>query len=669
MRLSKAKVTKYRSIRNTALFDIEQDKTILVGVNEAGKSALLQALQQLNPPAGTKQFDILRDYPRSEYNDVDKNKVSPDNHTVVEGHFSLDGEDRKLLPKEYHQCTYVRGIYYNNKAWHRLDNSPDKIQFSGLKKDITRFISHVLESKNSDAAVKKICDELTANLDKQTCIQVTADIAQEIKKSIEQLYPHSDEENKKEQDRYDKIILACDTEITRATVLSSLRSRLPIFVLFNNYFRVRPNIHLDSLAKRIETKVLDDDAYDYGNVCLLKLLGFDARELSDLGKAELSDSKNEKAMEEYRAKLDKRFHKLNAASTRLTKEIREIWNPDTSRGEADSIRMSADGQYLRVTVTDDIGVDIELDQRSEGFQWLVSFFIVFFAEAEDQYQNAILLLDEPGLSLHGLKQREFRQTLSKLAVKNQLLYSTHSPFLVGPDELDIVRVVEMLNRADGTKVHSNISSSSSASLLPLQESLGYDLAQSLFSQQRNLVLEGLTDFWYIDAVANILKDEKTATLNEKIALIPANSAGKVVYFATILHSHNLKVAALLDSDSAGEQAAKQEILVHKLGQKNILRTKDFYNGDVSTPEIEDMLRVTLVNMAKVELNWDIEAIALSQTSRPIIDIFNAEIQNFSKYKLAKTFLRWSALQQRQVLTEEEVESWKALINKINGILK
>ena len=124
-------------------------------------------------------------------------------------------------------------------------------------------------------------------------------------------------------------------------------------------------------------------------------------------------------------------------------------------------------------------------------------------------------------------------------------------------------------------VHTTISSSDPAGLLPLQEALGYDLANSLFSQQRNLILEGITDYWYIEATSEILRDENVAKLNNKIALVFANSAGKVVYCATILHAHNLKVAALLDSDAAGEQAAQQENLVHALGNKNILRTKSW----------------------------------------------------------------------------------------------
>lgn len=142
-----------------------------------------------------------------------------------------------------------------------------------------------------------------------------------------------------------------------------------------------------------------------------------------------------------------------------------------NRPEADKLRVTADGQYLKVVVEDDMGVDIELDQRSEGFQWLVSFFIIFFAEAADKHKNAILLLDEPGMSLHALKQRDFRTTISRLAEQNQTIYTTHSPFLVGPDELNIVKVVEMKDRSDGTKVHNTINSSDPAALLPSPRSI------------------------------------------------------------------------------------------------------------------------------------------------------------------------------------------------------
>lgn len=376
-----------------------------------------------------------------------------------------------------------------------------------------------------------------------------------------------DESNGTEERRHDRLVELSGVPVSRATALGILEARLPVFVLFNDYFRVRPLLHLRHLADRIDNNLLDDRQYDYGNQCLLKLLGFSARELSNLGGAGEPPANDSNALKVYRDQLDRRQYQLNAASIRLTSEIRAVWNPDQARGEADRLKILADGQYLKVVVEDDLGVDIEMDQRSHGFQWLVSFFVVFFAEAVDRHENAILLLDEPGLSLHGLKQREFRSTISKLAERNQTIYTTHSPFLVGPDELDLVRVVEMTDRATGTRIHTTVTAGDAAALLPLQEALGYDLAQSLFAQKRNLVLEGLTDYWYVEATAELLRDADLTDLNDRIAMLPAEGAGKVVYFATILHANNLKVAALLDSDASGDNAAQQETLIQHLATR------------------------------------------------------------------------------------------------------
>ena len=271
------------------------------------------------------------------------------------------------------------------------------------------------------------------------------------------------------------------------------------------------------------------------------------------------------------------------------------------------------------------------------------------------------------MSLHALKQRDFRETLSKLSESNQTLYTTHSPFLVGPDELDLVRVVELNDRNEGTKIHTTITSSDPAALLPLQEALGYDLAQSLFAQQRNLVLEGLTDSWYVDAVSALFKDAGLSSLNEKIALVPANSAGKVVYFATILAAQKLKVAALLDSDAAGENAAKQDVLVHTLGAKGILRTKDF-TDEISKAEIEDMLRDTLPLVARDELGIDVVEQA-KKSRQPLVDMLSKADADFSKYRLAKAFVRWSRDNDAKALSGEEQEAWAKLFAKANASLK
>ena len=143
----------------------------------------------------------------------------------------------------------------------------------------------------------------------------------------------------------------------------------------------------------------------------------------------------------------------------------------------------------------------------------------------------------------------------------------------------------------------------------------------------------------------------------------------MVYFATILHANNLKVAALLDSDNAGDQAAKQEILIHTLGNKKILRTGDDCPGAITKPEIEDLLRSTLIALAQSELGWDITKVATKQPKRAIADIFATEISDFSKYRLAKAYLRWTREHSASDLTEDERNSWVKLIYRVNRALR
>ena len=672
MKLIKARVQNYRSIIDSGEFEIEKLKTIMVGPNEAGKTVLLKALQQINKPSDVQGFEVLRDYPRSKFNDIDTGKVDPKNVTVVTGYFELEDSDKAEIPKEFENCTYKFYKNIDNSTYHSLINAPNRLVFKDIKSDLTRLIAHLDKQysiENPEEETKKpsiILKPITDTFEDSTVL--STENCKSIHSFITNKYALIEEDNEKEESRYEKLIEQIDFNSGHEKVLVTLSKKKPVFILFNNYFKVKPSVHLEHLATRTEQKLLDDQYYDYGNLCLLKLLGFTARELSNLGKTQSPDINNLDALKVYKDQLDTRSYKLNAASVRLTEQIKKVWMPNPDRPEADKLKVTADGQYLKVVVEDDIGVDIELDQRSEGFQWLVSFFVVFFAEAMDKHKNAVLLLDEPGMSLHGLKQRDFRDTITRLAEHNQTIYTTHSPFLVGPDELDLVRVVELKNRKEGTKVHTTISSSDPAGLLPLQEALGYDLAQSLFSQQRNLILEGITDYWYIEASAKLLNDAGIESINDKIALVFANSAGKVVYYATILFAHNLKVAALLDSDAAGDQAAQQENLVHTLGNKNILRTKDFVSG-VAKAEIEDLLRETLVKIVKDEYGVDLSAKATSQLNRPIIDIFSSEVTNFSKYKLAKLFVRWTRNHEAKDLTTVEQKNLKNLVQQINKALK
>lgn len=666
MRLNSVRVRDYRSVNDSGDFKIEHDKTILVGINEAGKTCLLTAIEQLNPPAGRPKFKALTDYPRSRYTEVQRGDRSEDEVEVVTAVFDLDDDDRKAVAavapdlEALKQYEFTRRL--DNSSTHFLPDAPPYKLFREIEEDLQRtrksltsvsdeeFLAKFDEAIGAFGPAERVCGSKAVTLD-TILSEATAEI---------------DEGNERDLNRIRKVRKALSVARQREQAVSLLKSRVPQFVYYSTYFQVHPRIDLRSLAIREAYGDLDDD-YDFGNLCLLRVVGLTAQELADLanGQPDQQQYQNKpdayhEAVKKYQEKLDDRQNRLNAASVSLTQQIRRVWGDEQVQ-----LRFVVDGHYLKVTVVDDLGVEVELDQRSEGFRWLVSFFVVFRAQSEGNLKDAILLLDEPGLSLHALKQQQFRYTVGELAGTNQVIYTTHSPFMVGSDELDLVRIVEMPDRTTGTKVHTRASVDDPASLYPLQAALGYELAQSMFTQRRNLVCEGYTDMLYVEAL-NAVALETGSGFKNSVALVPASSASKVIYYVTVLVSQNFKVAALLDSDQAGNKAAEQDALVAMLEKKSILRTKDFVNSDIKGPEIEDMLRETLVTIAKDLYDWDVEESADRQPQRQLVDILTKEAKGFSKLKLARGFMTWIAENGFEGLTLDEqaaVKNFFAAANK------
>ena len=142
MRLKKVRVQNYRSIIDSEEFEIEENKTILVGPNEAGKTAVLQAIQHLHPPEGVKPLSALRDYPRAHYNKIPKGEVKASDVRVVEAEFDLDDDDRAHLPKDFQKVTYVLWRNLDNLRGHTLNNAPERKRFEDIKRDLIRLAAH-----------------------------------------------------------------------------------------------------------------------------------------------------------------------------------------------------------------------------------------------------------------------------------------------------------------------------------------------------------------------------------------------------------------------------------------------------------------------------------------------------------------------------------------------
>ena len=145
MRLTHVRVQNYRCVRDTGWFETEQAKTILVGPNEAGKTAVLEALQQINPPNGVKKFDPLRDYPRKLYNaDIQSGRLDSKSIPVASAQFELEPDDLAELPDGFGATGYRFTRYLNNRSSHTLEGGPEVVVFSEeIRKDLRRLATHV----------------------------------------------------------------------------------------------------------------------------------------------------------------------------------------------------------------------------------------------------------------------------------------------------------------------------------------------------------------------------------------------------------------------------------------------------------------------------------------------------------------------------------------------
>jgi hypothetical protein len=666
MKLKKARVQNYWSIHDSGWFDIEADKTVLVGPNEAGKTAVLRALQTVNMPPGRKlELDPLRDYPRSRYREIDEGLVELADVVVATAVFELEDHDRVVLAEfaphletatELHLQRYYDGsrrYWFGDLAmWSRyadVDKPLDVLRAAlgraGTKPPApaenapAQAVPSEPQPEAAQAALNTLA-ELTKQWEPATTLREAR--ASELLDWIDTVAAQLDADDPAINEAITAVRDATCRDAQTDEAFDAVEGHVPFFVYFSQYVKVQPRIHLSRLAAQEAVGDVDEE-YDFGNLCLLRYLGLSALELAELGRG-APDVRNESGelvppsqqeIAAYQARLDRRGYKLNIAANTLTKAINAVW------GDEREVDILPDGQYLKVVVRNEDGARVELDQGSEGFRWLVSFHVVFEAQARSNEANAVLLLDEPGVSLHALKQEAFRETITKLAARNQTLFTTHSPFMVGSDEMHRVRLVELPDRVTGTVVHQDFAVSDPRSLFLLQSHYGYVLGQALFEQPRNLVVESITDYWYLLGLSDAAREAGEAALDDDVSIVPAGDAGKIVYHASVLNSRDWQVAALFDSDAAGRAAAEDEAFVHLMKKERIYFVGDFYDGIVEQPELEDLLRTTLLRVARDELGIDAFERAVAQPRRSVCDVLGDGVgRSFTKYGLAKAFLRW-----------------------------
>lgn len=608
MKLIKYRVTNFRSVRDSGDIDAG-DVAALIGVNESGKTNLLLPLWKLNP-AREGEIQPTSDYPKTMFADV---RAKPGDFRFISADFDTGSLGDKLasltkrVPAQLQVVTV--GRYYDGAY---------EVSFPQYIPKTTVAASEAQsELTNLTAAVERSEALKSEEPLKSTIVGAVRDLAQSINQdwtaqdldtaieSLKKLLPDQPAKTSTIIPRVQQSIdvLAGWLAHIRSPapeeiegVVDAVLEALPKFVYYSNYGNLDSEIYLPHVVQNLERK--DLGAKEAAKARTLRVLfsfvRLQPKEILELGRDFKDPSnQNRQPTPDEIAKIAERKRErsilLQSAGTTLTKEFKSWWRQGDYR-----FRFEADGDHFRIWVSDSRRPEeVELENRSTGLQWFLSFYLVFLVESQGDHEDAILLLDEPGLSLHPLAQRDLSAFFDGLTNTNQIIYTTHSPFLVDPDRLDRVRKVYVAE--DGsTESSPNLRQSGAdpaqaGAAYAVYSALNLNVAESLLLGCLPVVVEGASDQHYLTMIKALLIGGGKIRPRRELVFPPAGGTKTLRITAGILTGRDEALpVVLLDGDQMGTRmAAELTSGLYKGEEKKVLSTDDFVGFKGS--ELEDFI--------------------------------------------------------------------------------
>ncbi len=588
--LTRYRVSNFRSVTDSGWLTLDR-VTALIGVNESGKTNLLLPLWKLNPASGG-EIEPIADYPKALFATI---RNAPEQFQFITAEFDTGAEAPRLaemagIPEAQARRVSVARLF--NGSWQiafpdfgRDDDASVRDARAAL--EAAREHLETVADPLQPQALTRVRDLIA---DFESLAKITANDLRLARNSVAALIPEDPPATSavipllrtlQKRLGQDMAAMMAPDPATRDEVRRAVIERLPRFVYYSNYGNLDSEIYLPHVVENMGRA--DLGAKESAKARTLRVLfdfvGVQAREILQLGRdfRDIREEAEARMLEEQgktgllrsllagaraqdaqpdsemlaRIAEAKRTRSilLQSAGTKLTRSFAEWWKQGDYR-----FRFEADGNHFRIWVADSRRPqEVELEHRSTGLQWFLSFFLVFLNEARGAHENCVLLLDEPGHSLHPLAQRDLSAFFDGLAADNQIIYTTHSPFLVDADRLARARKVYVdgdgSTRATGDLLMSEGSDTLRGAGFAVRAALNMAVAEASMQGARPVLVQGMVEQIYLSMIKTLCIAEGRFLPRHEMVFAPACSTEIMQAMARMLGSQEAGPPMLLADDS------------------------------------------------------------------------------------------------------------------------
>jgi len=513
MILESARVENFKCIDDSTEFSI-RSLTALVGKNESGKTALLKALYRVNPILPVDGDFLDTEYPRRRWSAYrQRHERAPDR--VVTATWRLEEADAAAVADVLgpdvlltsSPVVVTRG--YDNRLRWRFDIDERRV-VSNLVRRATLDSGELrsLWAVTTVAELARILESLDAPTPAQAALRA----------DVQERFPRGSMDEQ---------------------VVAILERRMPRFLYFAEYHRLPGEVAIDELMRRKAANELT--VVDTIFLALLELANTSPEDLREIDQFEYLVAE------------------LESVSQRITREVMEFWSQDRSlevdfRCDAarphDAPPLNT-GYILRTRIRNRRHkTTLSFDERSAGFIWFFSFLVWLSHIRRDQRSDYIILLDEPGLGLHARAQTDLMRFIrEQLLPAYQVVYTTHSPFMVDVDHMEGLRTVEDMSDGEtvlGTKVGDRALSTDPDTLFPIRAALAYDVARRVVTGPQTLLVDRPSDVLYLKWFSRELQLQGRSHLAPAWSLVPIGGLDSIAPFVSLFAGQAQKIVVLTD---------------------------------------------------------------------------------------------------------------------------